>query len=330
MRAYGRQRMRGRVVSSEWVLLAKGLLKLLVVGMLIMSFREMALRSSSGEPRSTPAQPPATAPGDQSGSAPAPKVPAASGPTEEDSEEVEAIQEEFQAVTDGTLQMGPEEMQAYDRLVRWSVNQPFQRLQQQARKDLVFTQFMQFPDKYRGTLVSLNLNVRRLLDADKNRDGTQLHEVWGWTTESKAWLYVAIVVDLPEGMPTGPDVYEKATLVGYFFKLQGYHEAGAKPNAPQLKAPLFIGRLNWQPAQPVKASSSDWYWVMLAGGGLLLIMVVQFGVGFLRKRRPATAPLSAASVARESRMPIEDWLTQVESTKIPDSVENPDENNAIP
>ena len=315
MRAYGRQRMRGRVVSSEWVLLAKGLLKLLVVGMLIMSFREMALQLSSGEPRFTSAQPTATAPGDgdQPGSAPAPKVPVVSGPTEEDSEEVEAIQEEFQAVTDGTLQMGPEEMQAYDRLVRWSVNQPFNHMQQRARKDLVFSQFMQFPDKYRGKLVSLKLNVRRLLDADKNRDGTQLHEVWGWTTESKAWLYVAIVVDLPKGMPTGPDVYEKATLVGYFFKLQGYHEAGAKPNAPQLKAPLFIGRLTWQPAQPVKVSSNDWYWAMLAGGGLLLIMALQFGVGFLRKKRRGTAPLPAAGSTRGSRVPIEDWLNQAEA-----------------
>jgi hypothetical protein len=178
--------------------------------------------------------------------------------------------------------------------------------------------FMQFPDKQRGRLFAIKLNVRRILPVEETRDGIALHEVWGWTTESKAWLYDALVVDLPPGMPTGPDVYEKATLVGYFFKLQGYHEAGARPNAPPLKAPLFVGRLVWHPAPPVKTSSNEWLWAMVAGVALLVIMLVQFAISMFWRKRPASAPLSAASVSREGRVPIEDWLDNGQAIEIPD------------
>ena len=92
--------------------------------------------------------------------------------------------------------------------------------------------------------------------------------------------------------------------------------------------PLLIGRLVWHPTTPVKATSSDWYWAMIAGGGLLLIMALQFSVGMLRKKRPASAPLSAASMVRESKMPIEDWLTQAETVEIAPLAETLHGNNS--
>ncbi len=48
-------------------------------------------------------------------------------------------------------------------------------------------------------------------------------------------------------MPEGVSIKERATLVGYFFKLQGYLEAKAKPRSAPLKAPLLIGRLSGNP-----------------------------------------------------------------------------------
>ncbi len=48
---------------------------------------------------------------------PAPSLPAATGPTDEDPDQAETAREEFQAVTDGSLTLGPEEMEPYDRLV---------------------------------------------------------------------------------------------------------------------------------------------------------------------------------------------------------------------
>jgi hypothetical protein len=288
--------------------------------MLIFTFKEVAEQSDSEDADSSAAKASST-PAESAPQAtpPAPAKPlVATGPTDEDPEEAEALKEEIQALTDGSLQMGPEEMEAYDRLVRWANSQPFELLQKRARKHSVLADFMQFPDKQRGRLFTLKLNVRRILPVDKTRDGIALHEVWGWTTESKAWLYAALVVDLPPDMPTGPDVNEKATLVGYFFKLQGYHEAGAKPNARPLNAPLFVGRLTWQPAQVVKANSNDWLWVWVVAGALVVIMIAQFGISIFWRKRPASAPLSAASVTREARMPIEDWLQGGGTTEIPD------------
>ena len=38
-------------------------------------------------------------------------------------------------------------------------------------------------------------------------------------------------------------MHERVTFTGYFFKVQGYHEAGAGPRDKPLRAPLFIGRV---------------------------------------------------------------------------------------
>ena len=137
---------------------------------------------------------------------PAKPPPPATGPTDEDPDQAETAREEFQAITDGSLKLGPEEMEPYDRLVFWVKNQSFTRLRQRARSDLLFTNFYDEPDKHRGQLATLEMSVRRILDAGKNRDGVQLHEVWGFTAESQDRLYVAIVVDLPKNMPIGPAV----------------------------------------------------------------------------------------------------------------------------
>ena len=58
-------------------------------------------------------------------SAPVPPLPKATGPTDQDTDEAETAREEFQAITDGTLTLGPEEMEAYYRLLSWADSQLF-------------------------------------------------------------------------------------------------------------------------------------------------------------------------------------------------------------
>lgn len=250
----------------------------------------------SGEP-AAPATPPTP-------------LPPATGDTDEDYEQAEEARQEFQAVTDGTLTLGPEEMEPYDRLVFWVENQPFERLHRRARSDLLFTNFHDEPNKYRGQLANLDLNIRRILDAGKNRDGVQLYEVWGFTKESRDRLYVAIVVDLPKGMPIGPSVYEKARLSGYFFKLQGFHAAGAKPGDVPDKAPLLIGRLDWKPtaaATPPINTMEEWLWGLSLMAAVGLVVLAWFVVVKLRK--PVARP-SIRNAGGEAAVPIETWLEQ--------------------
>ena len=258
----------------------------------------------ASEPRAATAadaesQPPKNAP-----------LPPAAGPTDEDPAQAEEAAQEFQAVTDGALTLGPEEMEPYDRLVFWVCNQSMERLLRRARSDLLFTHFHDEPDKYRGRLVSLDLNVRRIIDAGKNRDGVQLYEVWGFTTESRDRLYAAIVVDLPKGMPIGPSVHEKAKFVGYFFKLQGYHAAGAKPGAVPDRTPLLIGRLEWEPAPVPKIEDSrSWMW----GVGLLAVLVLAVGARMLyHKFRPKkhVFPTAVRDPGTGEIVAIDQWLEQ--------------------
>jgi hypothetical protein len=248
------------------------------------------------------------------------KLPDATGPTDEDSDQEEEAKNEFQAITDGSLTLGPEEMEPYDRLVFWVKNQSYARLRQRARSNLLFTHLHDEPDKYRGQVVSMELTVRRILDAGKNRDGIQLYEVWGVSAESRDRLYVAIVVDLPKGMPIGASVHEKSRFVGYFFKLQGYHASGAKLGAVPEKTPLLIGRLQWEPVAVPKVNNT---WDSTVGLSLLVIFGLVLGLGMIYskwyKRKPdprAWIPTAAPGEV----IPIEKWLE--EANFIEDSRDN--------
>jgi hypothetical protein len=235
-------------------------------------------------------------------------LPPATGPTDETPEQAEEARNEFQALSDGGVTLGPEEMEAYDRLVLWVESQSFARLRQRARSDLLFTNFHDEPDKYRGQLVTLDLNVRRILDGGKNRDGTQLYEVWGFTRESLDRLYVAVVVDLPKGMPIGPSVYENVRFAGYFLKLQGYHSAGVKPGTVPDRAPLLIGRLQWEHAAAAPAENSrEWIWAAALLAAIALVFSLRWVYYKLKPRPPAARPL-VPDAADGEVIPIDVWL----------------------
>lgn len=247
---------------------------------------------------------------------PAPLV--AGGPTDEDPDEADAIKEEFQAVTDGTLETLPEEMVAYKRVVRWVANQPYVVLERRGTKGWLFRDFYQKPANRRGRIAVLDLNIRRILKVDEPVEGHTLYEVWGFTTESQAWLYNAVVIDLPPGMPTGPNVEERARLVGYFFKLQGYHEAGAKPHAPPLKSPFFIGRLQWTPAVQPPVQTADWAWTFGLLGLFAAVILVRCVLLFVGGRRRTQRPPVSFRAPSKSPDEIRDWLERAGPVDIGD------------
>ena len=74
-------------------------------------------------------------------------------------------------------------MKSYKRILQWVRHQPYALLQKRARTDLMFNDFYNNPDKHRGQLVALDLNVRRVLKYDL--EGQPVYEVWGWTTNPR-------------------------------------------------------------------------------------------------------------------------------------------------
>lgn len=261
-------------------------------------WRWLANDSGTVEEADDAAAAPAAKPGPEVPGKPAPEKapaePAATGPTDEDPEEQTAIQEEFQAITDKTLQINPEEMFAYRRVLQWVMNQPISAMCKRARKDLTFHDYITAPDRLRGAMVELVLDAALITECDlRASDGSTLHEVWGRSPDSGSWLYDAVVVGLPKGMPVGRRVSERVRFVGYFFKLQAYHEAGAKPHAPPLFAPMFIGRLIWIRPEPPPPSSWNATWAVVLVGGFGLVVVLQLAWLFFRasRRRSRIRPL---------------------------------------
>lgn len=240
------------------------------------------------------------------------------GPTDEDPEERSAAEEEFQAITDKTLEIQPIEMVPYRRVLQWVLNQPASVMRRRARTDVAFNDLMLWPDKYRGTLVELVLNARLIRPCDLQApDGSDLYEVWGFTSDSGTWLYCAVVVGLPEGMPVGTRISEQVRVVGYFFKLQGYHEAGAKPHAPPLAAPMLLGRLIWiQPPAPVERTwEPSWSLLLVATVSAVLLAQLAWLVVRARRRRPprrtTPSPPQSGSVA------IDQWFEQARQGTAP-------------
>jgi hypothetical protein len=259
-----------------------------------------------------PAEPASAAPQRVNGK-PLDLPPPPTGPTDLDEDERGAATEEFQAVTDRTLELHPEEMNAYWRLFSWVQNQSLAGLSKRAVKDVVYNDFIQSPDDFRGRLVAMELNVRRVLrsPATKNPLGIKnVYEVVGFTTESQAWLYFGLTADLPKGMPVGSAVEDEATFYGYFLKLQGYYRAGAKPDERALAAPLLIGRLVWHSSAAAEArgeSFSQLFWVAIIGAGVLVAGGVWLVVRFNRGSS-AVAAAARGRVLPLPSVPIDQWL----------------------
>lgn len=240
------------------------------------------------------------------------ELPAATGPTDEDPEQAEEASQEFQVIADGSLSLQREEMEPYDRLVEWVKNQSFARLSQRAQKGVWYTDLHDAPNKYRGQIVALDLEIRRAKCVGENRYGVTLTEAWGLTEESRGRLYDVMVVDYPEGMPVGFSMYAKAKFVGYFLKLQGYESGGAKPGQALDKAPMLIGRLEWVPtvvvAPPID-NTQEWVWGLSALALVGLVLAVRFV--YIKWFRGSPVPRSMVSdPASGEVIPIDTWLEQ--------------------
>ena len=310
--------------GSDRMRLASALMMLILITMLMVRFRDPTMWRWAGRVDAPQAQQPdaVEAPSNQTVAA-APAQPAAESAAESnedkivgtdlDPDEKESADEEFQAVTDHTTQIGKLDMPAYLRILKWVDGQSEPQLRKRAPTNVSFNDLVQSPDKFRGKLIQVNLNVRRITkyDGPSQRPGP-LYEVWGFTRESKVWLYVAVVPELPRGVPTGFDIAENVRLTGYFFKLQDYQDGLGK----QGYAPLIVGRLMWQaPADPAM-SKNEWLWVVVGICGVGLIGVTAFLISVLRQRfRPKE--LNWAGRSRPGALTVDEWLDRAKSGDLP-------------
>jgi hypothetical protein len=264
----------------------------------------------SPEPAPEPDAPPAPVPADE-----ADPAEQQFKPTDLDPEEVGAAREEFQAITD-KQPLGPEEMNAYWRLFKWSRAQKTSEMRKRARGDITFAQLFTQPEKYRGQLVELRLHLRQAsrYDATTNELGVKkVYELLGWNDNSRPYSYFLITDDVPEEMPIGQSIFEEGTFVGYFYKLMAYEDHEGKHRS----APIIIGRLVRHPSQTMLKQEQDaiedkWTWII--GGGLLVIGLIAWITWYMMPKSKVHRGMLGArrDSIEEETVPIETWLERAE------------------
>ena len=237
------------------------------------------------------------------------------GPTgTDDREEQEALSEELEAASDKSA-LAAEEMPSYWRLLRWARARPWADLKARSRRDVLYTQLWERPEKYRGELISLRLHLVRALEheAPENIAGfKQVCEVWGWTDESQSFPYVAVLVERPPQLKLGAKIDQEANFVGYFLKTMAYTDALGERRA----SPLLLGRLQCHEraasaiSQPQDASA---FWQTLAAGAAALLLIA--GSWYWRRRSRRWPLASDAGKNAETEV----WLqaVQAEGTSLP-------------
>ena len=229
--------------------------------------------------------------------------------------EWESARKEFQALTDTTLECGPEEMPAYWRLLKWSVHQTVKELRRENFQRAVYNELVNMPNQLRGMPVQVDMHVCRILsyDAPNNSLGiTKLYELWGWSEDSRGSLFVTFTPELPPGIHPGETVSEQVAVYGFFCKIQGYLAVGSAPQSFPSAAPLIIGRIT--PYQPVAAPviSTQELWYAAAG----LVLVVSFAGTVARKSRFRNQQAAVIQRAEPNAVKFEAWLDQEETSPL--------------
>lgn len=215
----------------------------------------------------------------------------------------------FDAVEDRTS-VGFRELPAYKLLLdRLRATEPA-TLADEARTDVYFADFLKEPERYRGLPIRLQGTARRILPIEDlppalAGDG-RLVEAWTITEDSvigpKAYPYVLVLDDPPEGMPGGFDVNAFLVFRGFFFKLLAY-QAGDTKRA----APMLIGHAEYVP----RASGPE-PGQAIGGQRAILMALIAALVLFLFARTVLTLKSAIAPSRRHYRLPPRDQISPEE------------------
>ncbi len=164
----------------------------------------------------------------------------------------------FASVTDRTP-LGLRDMAAYRLLLERARAGP--AASGPPRRDVLFSQLLRRPDRYRGLPIHLQGTARRVVRLDdvapELAPGGRLYEAWVYTNDSRGYPYLFVFEVPPPGLPGGDDVHELVAFDGAFLKLMGYRTANSSSVAPMLVGRL---RLVSEPGRPQAGEAHSWLW----------------------------------------------------------------------
>ena len=145
------------------------------------------------------------------------------------------------AIKDNTFGITATEKPAYEAILAKVRNESLEDLQRVAHKDVPFAVLMLEADRYRGEVVTLEGDVRRISPIVAAGDEPQTAdswEAWLFTTDSGLNPYRVILADLPDGILPGDSLNPppRVRVTGYFFKRYSYATAHDFHTAPLLIA----------------------------------------------------------------------------------------------
>lgn len=148
---------------------------------------------------------------------------------------------EFQGLQDRHV-MTQRDNAAYATLLARVREAPPEALARESRRDVLFSQLLENPARYRGLPIHVEGTLRRVLRQDVEgskifRDG-HYYEGYLFTEDSVRYPWVIAFEEAPPDLEVGDDIQQRVEFDGYFLKLWAYRAADDKARI----APLLIGR----------------------------------------------------------------------------------------
>ena len=194
--------------------------------------------------------------------------------------DVEIDKHLLQPVRDNTLGVVRDEFPAYYAILAKARDLPPSLLEQAARDDISYTVLMVDPDDFRGRLLTIEGDVKRLVKfpAGRNANGIEeLYEAWLFTRDSGNDPYRVVCTSLPAGIPQGGQLTKSVhvRVTAYFFKREGYVAQHGLHTAPLLLAK----RMRWFPPRATKLQELGPVPFVV---GFVLLISVAFGLAVSR------------------------------------------------
>ncbi len=193
------------------------------------------------------------------------------------------------AIKDNTFGITAAEKTAYEAILAKVRNESLETLQHAAHKDIPFAVLMLEADRYRGEVVTLEGDVRRInsiVAAGDDPQTTDSWEAWLFTTDSGLNPYRVILADLPDGTLPGDSLNPppRVRVTGYFFKRYSYATANDFHTAPLLIAKTLT---LLAPPKRVAAPSAGHsrQLTILATGILAAVLIIGVVIEIASRRR---------------------------------------------
>lgn len=211
---------------------------------------------------------------------------------------------ELQGVVDKDV-LNARETPAYKLLLDRVRSSTPDALASQARRDVVYSQLLQSPARFRGIPIHVEGMVRRCLEQTSSGTGLfpagRFFEAYVFTVDSQGFPLILSFEQAPPNMPVGDNLNTFITFDGYFLKLLAY-KAGDELRF----APLLIGRVTSVPVAPRRESLPWWVPVLAV---LVLFGAFRVTVALMTAFKPRRPPTRRLSVSDEiDPDALADWL----------------------